>query len=194
MPDLDTFLAAVRAFTDRVHAIAEDQWQHDTPDEDWTVADLVGHLIDEHRWAAPLLHGLDLDAAAAVVDGTRPLPVDGGTGANLAESWDEASTGSADAFSQADALERTVHLSRGPTPARSYLDEMIFDLVVHSWDLGTAISYPEPIPDDVVEPVYAVAKDLGDLSGSGMFDAPVDVPDDASTLDKLIALTGRDPR
>jgi uncharacterized protein (TIGR03086 family) len=194
MADLDLFLAAQRAFTDRVHAVGEDQWQHDTPDDEWTVADLVGHLIDEHRWAAPLVHGLDLAAAAAVVDGTRSLPVDGGVGANLAESWDEAATGSADAFSEADALERTVQLSRGPTPARSYLDEMTFDLVVHAWDLGTAIGYDEPLPNDVVESVYAQAKDLGDLSGSGVFDAPVGVPDDASTLDKLIALTGRDPR
>jgi uncharacterized protein (TIGR03086 family) len=193
MAELDTYLAAVRAFTDRVHAVTEDQWRNKTPDEEWTVADLVAHLIDEHRWAAPLLHGLDLEAAAAVVDGTRSLPVDGGVGANLAESWDEASAGSVDAFSAADALERTVNLSRGPTSARTYLDEMVFDLVVHTWDLGTAIDYPEPVPDEIVEPVYAVAKDLGDLSGSGLFDAPVEVPDDASTIDKLVALTGRDP-
>ena len=71
---------------------------------------------------------------------------------------------------------------------------MIFDLVVHAWDLGVAIGYPEPVPDEVVEPVYEAAKDMGDLSASGLFDAPVDVPDDASTLDKLVALTGRDPR
>jgi uncharacterized protein (TIGR03086 family) len=193
MADLEIFLAAQRAFTERVHAIGEDQWQHDTPDDEWTVADLVGHLVDEHRWAAPLMHGLDLDAAGAVVDGTRSLPVDGGVGANLAKSWDEAAAASADAFAAADALERTVQLSRGPTSARSYLDEMIFDLVVHSWDLGTAIGYAEPLPNDVVESVYAQAKSAGDLSGSGLFDAPVDVSDDASTLDKLIALTGRDP-
>ena len=194
MADLDTFLAAQRAFTERVHAITEDQWQHDTPDDEWTVADLVTHLIDENLWAAPLLHGLDLDTAATVVDGTRSLPVDGGVGANLAAAWDEAAAGSADAFSAADALERTVNLSRGPTPAHRYLDEMTFDLVIHAWDLGTAISYPEPLPDELVERVYAEVKDIGDLSASGLFDAPVDVPDDASTLEKLVALTGRDPR
>jgi uncharacterized protein (TIGR03086 family) len=87
-----------------------------------------------------------------------------------------------------------VQLSRGPTPARAYLDEMTFDLVVHAWDLGVAIGYPDPVPDELVEPVYAAVKEYGDLSATGMFDAPVDVPDDASMLDKLIALTGRDPR
>ena len=195
MADLELFLAAQRAFTERVHAIGEDQWQHDTPDDEWTVADLVGHLIDENLWAAPLMHGLDLDAAAAVVDGTRSLPVDGGVGANLAQAWDEAATSSADAFAGADALERTVTLSRGPTPARRYLAEMTFDLVVHAWDLGQAIGYAEPLPADVVEPVYEQVKELGDeLSSSGLFNPPVDVPEDASALDKLIAITGRDPR
>lgn len=194
MDDLvTTFLAAQRVFSDRVHAVAEDQWQASTPDSEWTVADLVDHLVGEHRWAAPLLHGHDLDAAGKIVKGARSLPVDGGVGANLAEEWDEAATESADAFSADGAVDRTVALSRGPTPASDYISEMIFDLVVHGWDLGTAIGYTEPIPDDLVEKVYAKVQDFGDLAASGLFDEPVAVPDDAPTLDKLIGLTGRNP-
>lgn len=194
MDDLQKFLAAQRAFTDRVHAVTEERWQLSTPDADWTVADLVGHLIDEHRWAAPLLHGHDMESAARIVEGSRSLPVDGGVGANLAEEWNEAALGSAEAFSGDGALDRTVELSRGATPVRDYVGEMTFDLVVHGWDLGTAIGYREPLPGDVVEAVYAQAKDMGDLSSSGLFDSPVDVPEDAPTIDKLVALTGRDPR
>ena len=41
------FLAAQAAFTERVHAIADDQWQLGTPDAQWTVADLVWHLTDD---------------------------------------------------------------------------------------------------------------------------------------------------
>ena len=66
-----TFLAAQRAFGERVHAVAEDQWHAPTPDTEWDVADLVGHLIEEHRWAAPLLHGHDLEAAGEIVRGSR---------------------------------------------------------------------------------------------------------------------------
>ena len=65
-------MTAQAAFTERVHAVAPDQWQLGTPDAQWTVADLVGHLVDEHRWAAPLLAGLDMDAARAVVAGLGP--------------------------------------------------------------------------------------------------------------------------
>lgn len=191
--ELSKFLAAQRAFTERVHAVGEDQWQQRTPCRDWTVADLVRHLIEEHRWAAPLMHGQDLESAGKIVEGSRKLPVDGGVGANLAEEWDEAAVGSADAFSADGALDRTVSLSRGPTPARAYVAEMIFDLVVHGWDLGRAIGYDRPLPEDVVEAVHAEAKKYGDLSASGAFDSPVDVPDDAPTIDKLIGLTGRNP-
>ncbi|MGH8961481.1 MAG: TIGR03086 family metal-binding protein [Jatrophihabitantaceae bacterium] len=190
---LRMFLTGRREFTARVHAVTEDQWAAPTPDTEWSVADLVDHLVDEHRWAAPLMHGLDLESARKVVEGTRELPVEGGTGANLAEAWDEAATGSAEAFTADGALERTVELSRGTTPVRVYLGEMIFDLTIHSWDLATAIGYREPLPEDLVAFVHSRAGNLGDLSGSGLFRAPVEVADDAPTIDKLLAATGRDP-
>lgn len=190
------FLAAQRAFDARVRAIAEDQWHLDTPDSEWDVAALVGHLVEENLWAAPLMHGLDLESAGKVVEGSRSLPVDGGVGANLAESWAEASIAGADAFAADGALDRSVELSRGPTPAREYIGEMIFDHLVHAWDLGKAIDFSgNPLPDDVVAAVYEMALPMAPmLAASGLFADPVEVGDDASTLEKLIGLTGRDPR
>jgi len=191
--ELSRFLSAQRAFSERVHAVREEQWSAATPCRDWSVADLVGHLVEENRWAAPLVHGLDLESAGKVVEGSRKLPVHGGVGANLAEAWDEAATEAGDAFSADRALDRTVALSRGQTPAREYIGEMIADLVIHGWDLAQAIGYPEPLPEDLVEAVYEIAKNMGDLSSTGRFDKPVPVPDDAPTIDRLVALTGRNP-
>jgi uncharacterized protein (TIGR03086 family) len=189
------FLAAQRAFTERVHAVREDQWAAPTTCSQWDVAALVSHVIDEDRWVAPLIHGHDLESAGKIVEGTRSLPVDGGVGANLVQEWDDASLTAADAFGEDGAMDRTVALSRGETPARDYIGEMIFDHLVHSWDLGKAIGYTGPLPDDVIDAVYGMAKAMGDLSAFGeMFAPAVPVPDDASTLDKLVALTGRDPR
>jgi uncharacterized protein (TIGR03086 family) len=187
------FLMAQREFGARVHAVGADQWSATTPDTEWTVADLVEHLIDEHRWAAPLLHGQDYESAAKVVEGSRSLPVDGGVGANLAQEWDDAAAGSNEAFTAPGALDRDVDLSRGATPVRRYAEEMIFDLTIHAWDLAQAIGYPDPLPDDLVSATYARVADVGDLSSSGLFKPPVDVPDDASTIDKLVAASGRTP-
>jgi len=175
------FLAGQRAFGDRVRAITEEQWGAATPDAEWTVTDLVDHLIDEHRWLPPLLHGLDLAAAEEVVAGARSLPVDGGVGSNHAELWDEAATASADAVVEPHVLERDVALSRGDTPTPQYLKEMTIDLAVHSWDLGAAIGYAESLPADLADFAYAEVASWGDVSGSDYFGAPVPVPDDAST-------------
>src|SRR3712207_8320051 len=35
-------------------------------------------------------------------------------------------------------LAGTVHLTRGPTPVREYVEELTADLVVHGWDLARA--------------------------------------------------------
>jgi len=191
---LAMFLSGQREFGARVHAVREEQWTAATPDTEWSVADLVEHLIEEHRWAAPLLHGQDVESAAKVVEGSRSLPVDGGVGANLAQEWGEAAIASAEAFTAPGALDRDVELSRGPTPARAYADEMTLDLVVHGWDLARAIGYDDPLPDDLVDYIYSRLAGAGDLSASGMFAPPVELPDDAPTIDKLIAATGRDPR
>lgn len=190
---LAMFLEGQRQFGARVAAVTDDQWDGPTPDTEWSVADLVNHLVDEHRWVGPLLHGLDLDSAGKVVEGTRSLPVHGGVGANLAQEWEEAATSAADAAVEPGALDREVALSRGQTPAREYLGEMIFDLTVHSWDLGRATGYPDDLPQELVRFTYDAVQRFGDMSATGMFGAPVTVPDDAPMLDRLVALTGRDP-
>lgn len=190
---LSMFQDGVREFGARVHAIGPDQWNAPTPDTDWSVTDLVAHLVEEHRWVPPLLHGHDLEAAGKIVEGAASTRRHAEVGSDLADEWEDASRASVDAFGAEGALERTVSLSRGPTPARQYLGEMIFDLVVHSWDLGASIGYAGGLPDDAVEFVYEQVKAMGDLSGTGMFAPPVHCPDDAPTIDKLVAATGRTP-
>jgi hypothetical protein len=111
------------------------------------VADLVWHLTDEHRWAGPLLAGLDMDGARAVVAGLGPAD---GDGATYVREWDLAAARSAEPFRANGALSGTVAITRGPAPVAEYLEEMILDLIVHAWDLGTAIGYPGPLPAGAV--------------------------------------------
>lgn len=190
-PMVEMFLSAQRAFGDRVHAVGADQWHLPTPNDEWDVTALVDHLIDENRWLPPLAHGHDLDAAGKIVEGAKTT-----AGDDRAKIWDDVSVACADTVKEEDVLDRTASLSRGPTPMRDYLGEMIFDHYVHAWDLGSAIGYSgDPLPADLAEPLYGMAQEMADmLAASGLFHPPVPIGDDAPTLDKLIALTGRDPR
>jgi uncharacterized protein (TIGR03086 family) len=188
---VEMFLSAQRAFGDRVHAVGAGQWHLPTPDEEWDVTALVDHLLDENRWLPPLAHGHDLDAAGKIVEGAKTT-----AGDDRAKVWDDVSVVAAAAVQEDGVLDRSAALSRGPTPMRDYLGEMIFDHLVHAWDLGKAIGYQgDPLPADLVESMYGMAAGMADvIASSGLFHPPVEIDDDAPTLDKLVALTGRDPR
>ena len=97
------------------------------------------------------------------------------------------------AFADPGALGRTVHLSYADRPGEEYAREMIFDLVVHSWDLARGISVDDTVDPALVEAVYGQIEPETDLAASGLFDAPVPVPPDADEQTKLIAFTGRNP-
>ena len=114
---------------------APDQWGCPTPCADWEVRNLVNHLVSEQLWVPPLLAGkrvADLGAGFAAGDVLGADPV---------AAWDAAAAAAASAaFAGRGALERTVHLSYADRPGEEYAREMVFDLVVHSWDLARGIS------------------------------------------------------
>jgi uncharacterized protein (TIGR03086 family) len=184
---LDLHSRALEEFGRRVHAVGPDQWGCPTPCKDWEVRNLVNHLVSEQLWVPPLLAGKRIDDlgdgfAAGDLLGSDPVA-----------AWDAAAAAAQAAFAQAGALERTVHLSYADRPAEEYAREMIFDLVVHSWDLARGISADDSLDPDLVEAVYSSIEPETDLASSGLFDEPVPVPADSDEQTKLIAFTGRQP-
>jgi len=183
---LDLHRRALGEFGRRVHAIGADQWGCPTPCAGWEIRDLVNHLVAEQLWVPPLMAGkrvADLgDAFSGDVLGADPVT-----------AWDAAAAAAHAAFAEAGALQRTVHLSYADRPAAEYAREMIFDLVVHSWDLARGIGGNETLDPDLVEAVYAQIEPDTDLAATGLFDEPVPVPAEADEQTRLIAFTGRDP-
>src|ERR671926_198000 len=106
---LELFQRAQAAFTDRVDAVEPDQWEDEALPE-WTVADLVAHMVTEMLWVVPLLAG-EPYAEGRFPDATTHL-----LGKDPFESWESASDEALSAFAEDDALLRTVHLERGPPP------------------------------------------------------------------------------
>jgi|KBSSwiStaDraftv2_1062776.scaffolds.fasta_scaffold242963_2 uncharacterized protein (TIGR03086 family) len=182
-------LQGLREFGDRLDRVPNEQWGAPTPCTEWSVTALADHVIDESLWVAPLLAGHGLEAANEIVEGAKAS-----ARGDRISLWRTASTNAATAWTEPGAMDRMVALSRGPTPVPAYLDEMLVDVTVHSWDLGTAVGVLDPLPEDQVGYVLGIVEASGDLAATGAFAPPVPVDDGASPEAKLVALTGRRPR
>jgi uncharacterized protein (TIGR03086 family) len=70
------------------------------------------------------------------------------------------------------------------------------EAAVHGWDLARATGQDYELEPEVVEVLTAfVAQDADDQAArEGVYGPVVEAGADASPLDRLIALTGRDPR
>jgi uncharacterized protein (TIGR03086 family) len=179
------FDKASRHFGDLVKQVTDDQWKAPTPCSDWDVRALVNHLVYEARWAVPLLAGATIEDVGDRFDGDL-------LGDDPKATFEEARTAAAGAVEAPGAMDTTVHLSFGDTPGAGYVMQLTGDFVVHSWDLARGIGADDSLDPELVEWVYAETLPQAEmLAGSGMFDPPVDVPEDADAQTKMLALFGR---
>lgn len=183
---LALFQRAQASFTDRVDAVEPEQWD-DEALPGWTVADLVAHLVTEALWVPPLLAGEPYDLIDGRVAGDTPDLL----GDDPLTGWESAADGALAAFAQDRALLHTVHLSRGPTPAAEYLEELTADLTVHSWDLARATDGDTELDPALVTAALLVADRLPADGVPGLFDPPLDVPRTAPPQTRLLARLGR---
>jgi uncharacterized protein (TIGR03086 family) len=130
--DLNTlYHRTVEAWADRVNAVADDQWDAPTPCREWTVRDLVNHVVGEDRWTAPLVHGSTIAEVGDRFDGD--LLGDDPVRAAL-EAAMEATTAVAERLPQGG----TVTLSYGAEQVAEYVQQLAADHLVHAWDLAVA--------------------------------------------------------
>jgi uncharacterized protein (TIGR03086 family) len=174
-------------FTDAVSRVGPDQWAGPTPCEGWDVRRLVNHLVYEDRWAVPLLEGATIAEVGDRFDGDL-------LGDDPLAASTEAAQEAYAAASAPGALERTVHLSFGDTPAEEYVHQLFSDHVVHTWDLLAALGADRALDPELVATLadwFAAREDA--YRQAGAIGPRVQLPDDASAQDRLIAAFGRDP-
>ncbi|WP_456599918.1 TIGR03086 family metal-binding protein [Blastococcus sp. SYSU DS0616] len=183
---LELFQRAQNQFTDRVDAVAPDQWEDESL-PGWTVADLVAHLVNEALWVPPLLAGEPYD----VIEGRFPDDTTDLLGDDPLLGWESAADGALSAFAEDEGLVRTVHLSRGPTPTTEYIFEMTTDLTVHAWDLARATGGDTELDGELVTAALVYAERLPEDGVPGLFDPPLDVSPAAPPQTRLLARFGR---
>ncbi|MFF7989543.1 TIGR03086 family metal-binding protein [Kitasatospora xanthocidica] len=175
---------ALAAFGERVRLITPDQWDSPTPCSDWTVRDLVNHLVGEQLWVPELLMGATVSEVGGRFDGDV-------LGDDPLAAWTDAAEAARQAWAVPGATELTVHLSFGDVTGQYYLDQLTTDLVIHTWDLAEGTGRLTRLPAELVDFALGEITGYGDLSASGLFDPPLPVTDDAAPQTRLLALTGR---
>lgn len=142
VPDL--FRGAVGEFDARVSVIGDGQWGAATPDDGWSVRDLVGHVLSECLWAPPLFAGSTIGDVGDRFDGDQ-------LGADPKAAWAAASQAAIEAVDGDGAMRRTVHLSFGDVPGSEYALQLFADHLIHAWDLARAIGADERLDPELVE-------------------------------------------
>jgi len=174
---------AHQEFARRIAAVAD--WTAPTPDTEWSVRDLVAHVVEEQQWVPYLLAGQSLAQARASIDALRN---------DLAAEWALYSLAATSAW-QSTPADANVQLSYDTVTVDEYLREQVADVTIHTWDLARAIGADETLDDELVRAVWTVFEPQKDaLQASGLFASPVPVPDDAPLQSRLLAITGRDDR
>jgi len=187
---LPIYRSAVHQFDSRVRAVRAGQWTAPTPDSEWDVRQLVGHVV-AGQWAV-----------SEVLD-SRPAAAAGGSPGDQESVADEvaddpvgaserASAAALAALSRPHALDRAVTYLHGEVSAVDYCWQASTELTVHAWDLARAIGAADEFPNDLLAEVLDHAKESFDRWHSEQrYAASIPVPGCTDDLTELLALTGR---
>ncbi|TQS45581.1 TIGR03086 family metal-binding protein [Cryptosporangium phraense] len=166
--------AAVGPTAEIIAAIGDEQLDAPTPCREYDVHALLEHLS---YWRPSLV------GAAR-----KQLVEPGSSDATLDEL--------VDAWSEPDAWAGTTRMGGPMEMPASLVGEMVLgELVVHGWDVARATGQPVTWDDAVLKVVH---QGLGATAKQGremdLYGPEVLVAADAPLLDRILGLTGRDPR
>jgi uncharacterized protein (TIGR03086 family) len=121
-------LASTRAF---VAGIDADQWDRPTPCSDWSVRELVNHIVSGNLWAAELGNGRTIADVGSALDGDL-------LGDDPLAAYDFSASAAAAVFDAPGALDRPCAVSYGPVPGSVYAGHRFIDVLIHGWDVAAA--------------------------------------------------------
>jgi uncharacterized protein (TIGR03086 family) len=169
--DLNTMYArTVDGWADRVKAVGSDQWDGSTPCSDWSVRELVNHVVGEDLWTGPLMRGSTIEEVGDRFDGDL-------LGDQPVEAALSAAEEATAAVAETLPTQGTVQLSFGETPMNEYVYQLAADHLIHGWDLAVATGGDTALDPELVaevaswfaerEEMYRSAGAVGERPSSG---------------------------
>jgi len=167
-------------FSARLAGIGGDAaWSAPTPCAEWTVRDLVGHVVSVHRH---VVAGLDASVP--------PAPA---TDADLVGAWSAATADIQAAL--ADPARASVPVSGrfAPMPLAELIGRLLCsDTLVHTWDLARATTQPEALDPAGVTYAFTMLQPADEaIRGPGSFGPKIEPPVGADEQTRFLCFLGR---
>lgn len=158
--------------------VRDDQHGDKTPCDEWTVRDLLEHMIGVVAGLGAAAAGKEPVSFALDDD---PTPQFRAVAATALSGWRTPGV-----------LDRVVDGGAGPMPGRVLAGINLLDTATHTWDLAIATGQPGELP----EPVAAAAMEASQMIVSpeirpGRFGPEQPMPPGASPTRRLVAFLGR---
>jgi uncharacterized protein (TIGR03086 family) len=175
-PDLLKLYDQASAWTTDKVATASDRLDAATPCDEWDVRTLLDHMLETQRYFVSSARGED----ASPPSPTPPKLVS----KDPAADFESARQNVLREFADPKVVEKT-----GPA-----LGIAFSDMLLHGWDVARATKQDTRMPDGLAEAAYQMIHGrFTDEERKGVFKPEVQVGEDASPQEKLLAYTGRTP-
>ena len=169
-----------------VRGVRDDQLDATTPCDDYSVAALLDHV---HFLAEGLARAARKDPGPG---GAPPL----GDARHLDPAWRTTIPARVDelaaAWREPGALDGSLEVGGIDMPAEAAFTVALEELVVHGWDLAKATGQPFAAADEDLDVVRSFFSTFGPAMRGDAY-APEVAVADGSELDRLVAVSGRDP-
>jgi uncharacterized protein (TIGR03086 family) len=164
-----------------VAGITPDQLDAPTACAGFTVQGVLEHMIGGASIFSPAFRGEEPPAAPS------------GPGADVLATWRSGMEELLAAVQSPGAGERTIASPLGTVPGDAFARYVVFDGLVHGWDLATSTGQAyEPPPSLVAEvDAFARAAITADLRDGQTFAAETEPPTGATPIQRLAAFSGR---
>jgi uncharacterized protein (TIGR03086 family) len=182
----DLHRRSVETWTARVDAVPDDKWDAPTPCTDWTVRDLVNHVVGEDAWTVPLMRGSTMADVGDSLDGDL-------LGDQPTESAVRNANEALAVVAETLPTGGKVHLSYGDEDMEEYVLQVTADHLMHAWDLAVATGGDTALDPDLVEEVGAWFLEREELYRQAGAIGPRVEAGGGDPQSELIGRAGRDP-
>ena len=158
--------------------VPDNAWDQRSPCEEWTVRDVVGHLVDSQR---DIVGRVDLVLPPGRDVATEPAAAMSDVVAGMQAILDDPSQ-----------AEREYDGAFGRTSLAATIETFhVFDLIVHRWDIATGAGLPADLDAGELDAIEQTLDVVGDNLYAYGACRRLDPPDGANRETRVLARLGR---